>query len=142
LGEVGYVAERGAAANAFIAAHPGHFIANVTRRVWFFWAGVPSDQARYKEAVRTLNYGFLSVAGLLGLALALRNRVPAAGLFAWAFVLLPMPYYIVTVHARFRHPLEPLIAILGVYLFQSAERGPASSAGSAARLSRRKRPIP
>jgi hypothetical protein len=33
-----------------------------------------------------------------------------------------VPYYIVTVHARFRHPLEPLICILGVYLFQSAER--------------------
>jgi hypothetical protein len=27
----------------------------------------------------------------------------------------------VTVHARFRHPLEPLIALLGVFLFQSAE---------------------
>jgi hypothetical protein len=27
----------------------------------------------------------------------------------------------VAAHARFRHPLEPLIVILGVYLFQSAE---------------------
>jgi hypothetical protein len=82
---------------------------------------VPSDQAWYKEAVRTLNFAFISLAGLLGLALALRNRVPAAGLFAWAFLLLPIPYYIVTVHARFRHPLEPVIAILAVYLFQSAQ---------------------
>lgn len=121
VGEVQYVAERGTAAKAFIAEQPGHFIGNVARRVWFFWAGVPSDQAWYKEAGRILNFGFLSVAGLLGLALALRNRVPAAGLFTWAFVLLPLPYYIVTVHARFRHPLEPLITILGVYLFQAAE---------------------
>jgi hypothetical protein len=30
-------------------------------------------------------------------------------------------YYGVAAHARFRHPLEPLIVILGVYLFQSAE---------------------
>jgi hypothetical protein len=30
-------------------------------------------------------------------------------------------YYFVTVHARFRHPLEPLIAVLGIFLFQSAE---------------------
>ena len=44
-----------------------------------------------------------------------------AGLFTWAFLLLPVPYYLVTVHARFRHPLEPLICILSVYLFQSAE---------------------
>jgi hypothetical protein len=124
LGEVRYVARQGAAARAVIAAHPAHFAADCARRVYFFWAGVPhpSDEAWYNELGRTLNFGFLSLAGLFGLALALRNRVPAAGLFAWAFLLLPVPYYMVTVHARFRHPLEPLIAILGVYLFQSAQR--------------------
>jgi hypothetical protein len=124
LGEVRYVALRGALAKAYIAADPAHFAADVGRRIYFFWAGVPhpSDEAWYNELGRTLNFSFISVAGLLGLALALRNRIPAAGLFAWAFVLLPLPYYIVTVHARFRHPLEPLIAILGVYLFQSADR--------------------
>jgi hypothetical protein len=127
VGEVRYTAERGAAARAFIVAHPVHFLADVARRIWFFWAGVPSDQAWYKEAARILNFAVLSVAGLLGLALALRNRVPAAGLFALAFLLLPIPYYIVTVHARFRHPLEPLIAILAVYLFQSAESRPTKS---------------
>lgn len=122
LGEVRYVAERNAAARAFIAAHPGHFAGDVLRRIDFFWAGVPhpSDERWYNEIGRTVNFAFLSIAGLLGLALTLRNRVSAAGLFAWAFLLLPLPYYLVTVHARFRHPLEPLIAILGVYLFQSA----------------------
>jgi 4-amino-4-deoxy-L-arabinose transferase-like glycosyltransferase len=123
LGEVRYVARQGAAARAVIAADPAHFAADVARRVYFFWAGVPhpSDEAWYNEAGRTLNFGFISVAGLLGLALALKRRVPAAGLMAWAFLLLPLPYYAVTVHARFRHPLEPLICILGVYLFQSAD---------------------
>jgi len=124
LGEVRYVAQRDALASAFIAAHPAHFAVDVVRRVYFFWAGVPhpSDEAWYNEAGRTINFAFLSIVGLLGLALALRRRIPAAGLFAFAFVLLPIPYYLVTVHARFRHPLEPLICILAVYLFQSAER--------------------
>lgn len=120
-GELQYVAERGAAARAYIAANPAHFAADVARRIYFFWAGSPSDQPWYVEAGRALNYGFVSIAGLLGLTLALRNRVPAAGLFAWAFLLLPIPYYIVTVHARFRHPLEPLLTILGVYLFRSVK---------------------
>jgi 4-amino-4-deoxy-L-arabinose transferase-like glycosyltransferase len=122
VGEVEYVAERGDAAKEYIAEHPAHFLADIIRRVYFFWAGVPhpSDEAWYNDAGRTLNFAFISIAGLLGLALALRNRVPAAGLFAWAFLLLPIPYYLVTAHARFRHPLEPLIAILSVYLFQSA----------------------
>jgi len=121
LGEVRYVAQRGAAAKAYIASDPAHFAVDVTRRIYFFWAGVPhpADEAWYNEVGRTLNFSFISIAGLLGLALALARRVPAAGLIAWAFVLLPIPYYLVTVHARFRHPLEPLIAILGVYLFQS-----------------------
>ena len=124
MGEVRYVAMRGAAAKQYIAAHPAHFAADVARRVYFFWAGVPhpSDEAWYNELGRTLNFAFISLAGLLGLALALRHRIPAAGLFAWAFLLLPIPYYLVTVHARFRHPLEPLITILGVYLFQSARQ--------------------
>jgi hypothetical protein len=43
-------------------------------------------------------------------------------LFALIFVLLPLPYYLVTVQPRFRHPMEPLIAVLAVYLFRSAEK--------------------
>lgn len=124
LGEVRYVALRSKIARRFIAAHPAHFLADIARRIVFFWCGVPhpSDEAWYNEGGRSLNFAFISTAGLLGLALALRRRIPAADLFAWAFILLPLPYYLVTVHARFRHPLEPLIAIVGVYLFQSADR--------------------
>ena len=124
LGEVAYVKLRGDAAKAFIASDPRLFLRNVLRRVDFFWVSVPhpSDDAWYVEFFRILNFSFISLAGLLGLALALHRRLPAAGLWAWAFLLLPLPYYAVTVHARFRHPLEPLICVLGVYLFQSAER--------------------
>lgn len=122
MGEVRYVAMRGAMAKAYIDAHPAHFYADVAKRIDFFWISVPhpADDAWHVEAGRVLNFAFVSLAGLMGLALALRRRVPAAGLFAWAFFLLPIPYYMVTVHARFRHPLEPLICILSVYLFQSA----------------------
>jgi hypothetical protein len=74
------------------------------------------------EYGRNLNFQFTSIVGLLGVGLALRRHVPGAWLFFWVFLLLPLTYYFVTVHARFRHPLEPLIAILGVYLFQSAEK--------------------
>jgi hypothetical protein len=73
------------------------------------------------EIGRVFNFAVISLCGLMGLGLALWRKVPAAGLMAWVFVLLPAPYYLVTVHARFRHPLEPLICILGVYLFQRAE---------------------
>jgi len=129
LGEVRYVATRGALARAFIAAHPAHFLADIARRVYFFWASVPHPTEHgwkgvAAETAREFNYAFLSLAGLLGLALALRDQVPAAWLFFWAFAIYPLLYYVVTVQARFRHPLEPLICVLAVYLFRSAKPSP------------------
>ncbi len=120
MGEVRYAEMRGKLAQQTIRADRGRFVVNSLKRVCLFWAGVPSDAKWQLEVPRLINFGFISLAGLLGLALALRNRIPAAWLLAWAFLLLPLPYYLVTVHARFRHPLEPLITVLGVYLFQSA----------------------
>ena len=124
LGEVRYVRMRGAAASSTIAADPGLFVRNTLKRIDFFWASVPHAQERHEagEWVRVESFTFISLAGLLGLGFALRRRRPYAALWAWAFLLLPLPYYAVTVHARFRHPLEPLLCVLGVWLFQSAER--------------------
>ena len=129
LGEVEYVQRRGAEARATIARDPGLFARNTLKRIYFFWWSVPQPQQRQQgvEVGRVLNFGFISLAGLLGLALALRRGVPGAWLFFWAMVLLPLTYYFVTVHARFRHPLEPILCVLGVYLFQAA--GPRVQAG-------------
>lgn len=123
LGEVHYVHLQGAKAKRYIAAHPAHYAAISLKRFYFFWMSVPHpvNRSALNEFFRELNYCFFSVTGVLGLLLSLKRRAPAAGLFAWAFVLLPLPYYFITVNARFRHPIEPLIAIFTVYLFQSAE---------------------
>ena len=122
LGEIRYVQLQGAKARAYIAAHPAHYAVISLKRFYFFWVSVPHTNEHFalNEFFRELNYCFLSVTGLLGLALSLKNRIPAAGLFAWAFALLPLTYYLITANARFRSPLEPLIAIFSVYLFQSA----------------------
>lgn len=124
MGEVAYAHMRGRLAWNYIASDPGLFLRNSVKRLYFFWASVPhpAGDAWYIEPVRVANFAFASLAGLFGLVLALKRRVPAAWLFAWAFLLIPLIYYFVTVHARFRNPLEPLIAILAVYLFQSAKR--------------------
>ncbi|HTV83038.1 MAG TPA: glycosyltransferase family 39 protein [Acidobacteriaceae bacterium] len=124
MGEVAYAKWRGGLAKQYIRRHPAHSAWISLKRVYFFWFAVPHAQGRslLTKYGRLLNFQFTSLAGLFGLALALRRRRPAAGLFLWAFVLLPLTYYFVTISARFRHPLEPLITILGVYLFQSAEK--------------------
>jgi 4-amino-4-deoxy-L-arabinose transferase-like glycosyltransferase len=123
MGEIAYSKMRGERALASIRSEPVHFVQNTLKRVFFFWAGVPHpvSATEWVEYARSLNFIFGSVCGLLGLALALQRKAPAAWLFAWAFLLLPLVYYGVAAHARFRHPLEPLMVVLGVYLFQSAE---------------------
>ena len=128
LGEVAFVKERGRTARDWIVGHPRRFAELSLKRAYFYWVNVPHPSERhwFLEGVREASFSLLSVTGLLGLALALRRRVPGAGLFAWAFVLLPVTYYFVTAGARFRHPLEPVLVVLSVYLLSSAERrGPA-----------------
>lgn len=125
LGELAYSGEQGRRARAIIQKHPGIFASHILKRAWFFWASVPHPTEHgwkgiAAETTRELSYAFLSLAGLLGLALALRDKIPAAWLFFWAFAIYPLLYYAVTVQARFRHPLEPLICILAAYLFRSA----------------------
>ena len=121
MGELNYAKMRGAQAMANLRARPDLFVRFTLKRIQFFWFGVPhaSEKHESNEVARIFNYSFLSVAGLLGLGLALRRRVPGAWLMASVFMLVPLVYYAVTVQARFRHPIEPLIAILSVYLFRS-----------------------
>jgi hypothetical protein len=123
LGEYRYAKIRGQAALATIRANPGLFARNSLKRLYFFWFGVPNGAPLWTSLPRAVNFGTLTVASLLGLALILRRRMAGAWLFALAFLTVPLMYYFVTVHARFRHPLEPLMAVLGVFLFHAAERG-------------------
>jgi hypothetical protein len=124
IGEYAFVQREGKLAREHIRTHKLRFFQLALKRFYFYWVSVPKppEKGVLNEAFRVLNYSFVSLAALLGLALALKQRIPGAILFAWAFALLPLTYYFVTVQARFRHPLEPLMTILTVYLFQSATR--------------------
>ena len=133
LGELAYTREQGDRAKQIIRAHPGIWASHIVRRAYFFWASVPHPTENgwkgvLNETLRELNYAFVSLAGLLGLALALRNRVFGAWLFFWALFTVPLLYYAITVQARFRHPLEPILCVLAVYLFRSAKKKPPSEA--------------
>ena len=123
MGEVAYVRQRGEWAKAYIRSDPGRFLKLSLERVYWYWMNLPHplEDHPFTEAVREATFGFLSVTGWLGLLLALRRGVPGAGLSAAAFVLIPVTYCFVTVGARFRHPLEPLLVILTVNLFASAK---------------------
>jgi hypothetical protein len=122
MGELAYVKQQGELAKQHIRTHKRRFLQLALKRFYFYWVSVPHpiEHGVWDEAFRVLNYSFVSLAALLGLGLAIKRRIPGAVLFAWAFALLPLTYYFVTVQARFRSPLEPIMTILAVYLFQSA----------------------
>jgi hypothetical protein len=124
MGELPYAKMRGEQAKANLRANPGLYAKFTALRVqyfWFIWRH-PSDARPVDETLRLWNYGFLSITGLAGLWFALRKRVPGATLFAMVFLLMPLPYYFVTAQARFRHPIEPLICVLTVFLFRATSR--------------------
>jgi hypothetical protein len=125
LGEFEYLRQRTIHAKQELTRRRSFFYQMTGHRIYFFWFGVPHppEQGWFVELSRELNYSILSMTGLLGLALALWRRIPASGMFLWAFLLVPIPYYLITVQARFRHPLEPLITIFSVFLFQAADKG-------------------
>jgi hypothetical protein len=124
LGEVAYVKEKNDAAKLQIRQHPRRIFDWTWKRFYFFWASVPHPFEKHPsvEVVREMDFSILSITGILGLLLSLQRRIPGSWLFAFAFLLIPFIYYFVTVQARFRHPIEPLITIFTVFLFRSAER--------------------
>jgi hypothetical protein len=124
MGELQYSNYCRKLAKKWISENHSRFALLSLKRFYFYWVSVPHpvDGKPLVEYGREASFCFLSITGLLGLALSIRRKISASSLFAWAFFLLPFTYYFVSVAARFRHPLEPLIAIFSVYLFQSAQR--------------------
>jgi hypothetical protein len=123
VGEIEFARQRGQEARARLLANPKRFWRFTLDRFLYFWDDTPQPAGKHpvQGYLRDLSYAFLSLCGLLGLGLALKRKVPGAGMMALVFLLVPVPYYLLTVQARFRHPLEPLIAVLGVYLFRATE---------------------
>lgn len=122
LGEVGYVAQRKHEALEWIAHNPSRFAAISLKRAFFFWFGTPrAMDSVLQEAGRNLYFSLSSILALLGLGVALRRRVPGSMLFFWMFLSISMIYYVTFTHPRYRHPIDPEMLLLSVYLFTAVE---------------------
>jgi hypothetical protein len=64
-----------------------------------------------------------SVLAFWGLGRALRKRQSGAWLFLWLILTYPAIYYFVFPHPRYRHPIEPELGILIVYVISEADFG-------------------
>ena len=121
LGELAYAERCKRLAFAWIREHPGRFAVISLKRFFYYWAGVP--KATDSTALADLrNSLFLasSVLAIWGLGRAVRKKIPGAWLFLWLVLSYPTVYYFVFPHARYRHPIEPELLILIVFLISDA----------------------
>jgi hypothetical protein len=125
-GELAYIAERKQQALDFIAQDPARFLGLSAKRFVYFWAGLPrSSKIAALAPIKNSLFLASSVLALWGLGRALRRRMPGATLFFWLILVYPAVYYLVLPHTRYRHPIEPEMLLLGVYLI--AQTGKKSS---------------
>lgn len=123
LGELAYVAKRKREAMAFIHEDYGRFTGLSLKRFIYYWGGLPrlseiAALAPFKDSVFLAS----SILGFWGLGRALRQRRPGAWLFLWLILSYPTVYYFVFPHPRYRHPIEPELGILIVYVVSEAKR--------------------
>ncbi|MGO8985344.1 MAG: hypothetical protein ACLQFM_11200 [Terriglobales bacterium] len=83
----------------------------------YYWAGSPRTE-KYPGLYEAKTFLFLSssVFAFWGLLIALGRRHPSAQLYLLLLVSYPDVYYFTFPHSRYRHPIEPEMLILIVFL--------------------------
>ncbi len=117
MGEIGYEAYCRRLAIDWIRAHPARFAIISMKRFFYYWNGVPRPtDSRAPWDFRSSLFLASSLLALGGLIRALRQKRAGAWLFAGLTLTYPTVYYFVYPHARYRHPIEPELFILAVFL--------------------------
>jgi 4-amino-4-deoxy-L-arabinose transferase-like glycosyltransferase len=117
MGEIAYEADCRRLAFDWIREHPQRFLVISLKRFFYYWNGVPRPtDSTAPWDFRSSLFLASSVLVIWGAVRALRQRWPGAWLFAGLIATYPTVYYFVFPHARYRHPIEPELFILGVFL--------------------------
>ena len=117
MGELAYGEACKRQAFDWIRSYPGRFVVVSLKRFFYYWNGVPRATGSLSPVdFRTSAFLATSVLAIWGAVLAVRQKRPAAWLFAGLIIFYPLTYYFVFPHARYRHPIEPELTILVVFL--------------------------
>jgi len=130
MGETAFLADQGRRAREWMAENPGRFAVLTLRRVVYFWNGLPRlSKIQYLSETKNSLFLASSIVALWGLLLAIKRRVHGVFLFASLIVFYPAVYYITFPQPRYRHPIDPELLILGVYLVSEARPRTPTRAG-------------
>ena len=122
MGELTYVAVRKREAMEFIRASYPRFAWISVKRFIYYWGGLPrSSKIAALAPFKNSLFMASSVLAFWGLGRALRRHRPGAWLFFCLLLTYPTIYYFVFPHPRYRHPIEPELGILIVYVISEAE---------------------
>jgi 4-amino-4-deoxy-L-arabinose transferase-like glycosyltransferase len=122
IGEIAYISQRKQEAIAFIREDYTRFAGLSLKRFVYYWGGLPHADEKSWLAGPLANSLFLAstVLAFWGLGHALRQHRPGAWLFLWLVLCYPAVYYFTFPHPRYRHPIEPELGILIVYVISEA----------------------
>jgi 4-amino-4-deoxy-L-arabinose transferase-like glycosyltransferase len=122
MGEFAYVAQRKQEAVDWIKEDPARFLFVSFKKFVYYWAGTPKTSEFPPPELKNSLFLASSVLCFWGLGRALRKRKPGMWLLFLLILSFPAVYYVVFPHARYRHPIDPEIGILGVFLLCETEK--------------------
>ena len=121
MGELAFIERSKRHALDYIEADYRRFAVLCLKRFIYFWAGPPRlAQIWWLAEVKNSLFLASSVLMFWALGRALRQRRPGAWLMFWLILLYPAIYYVVYPGQRYRHPIEPEMTILGIFLLTEA----------------------
>lgn len=125
LGEIRFMDEKNQQLHEFVRAHPAEFVKFTLERVWYFWAAPPQAttvsgydfrMARHAQFLLATAFAFA------GLVVLIWRRSSYRWLISPFLLVYPLPYYLVNPFPRYKHPIEPIMLILIVYVLSEAGR--------------------
>jgi 4-amino-4-deoxy-L-arabinose transferase-like glycosyltransferase len=125
LGELRFMDEKKAEVQQFIREHPETFLWFTVKRAVYFWIAPPQATIvnGYDFMIsRHVNFLLAALFAFAGLWLMLRNHVPGGFLLACFLLIYPLPYYLVNPFPRYKHPIEPVMLMLIVYLLWESRK--------------------
>jgi len=125
LGEIRFMDEKKKQFQEFIREHSAQFLRFTAERVWYFWAAPPQATVVHGYDFRVARHTQFFLAALFsfaGIALMFLRSNPYRWLLAPFLVIYPLPYYLVNPFPRYKHPIEPIMLILIVYVIAEANR--------------------
>ena len=122
LGELAYGERCKRLAFDWIRENPRRFAIISLKRFFYYWNGVPkATNSTAPVDFRTSGFLASSVLTLWGLGRALRKHKPGASLFLLLVVSYPTVYYFVFANPRYRHPIEPELLVLIIFLLSETQ---------------------